>query len=149
MVMATAGLLTLLPTLAFGGIAGAEATDRFEPRMQRELVGLQDFDFDSGWFPMDSPVQLRLYAHAADSIDIEMLGDGVYDWSAETIAFEGDLMAGIFAIDVGLELQASVRFDLGPGLQWESDILGPYDYAIISDALFTPYLLPGNPERRS
>ncbi|MCX4242755.1 hypothetical protein [Paraliomyxa miuraensis] len=145
--MVTAGLLTLLPVLAFGGIPGTEATDRFEPRLQRDLVGFEDFDFDSGWFPMDSPVQLRFYAHAADSIEIEMLGSGIYDWGAETIAFEGELMAGTFAIDVGLQLQASVRFDLGAGLQWESDILGPYDYAIISDALYTPYLLPGNPER--
>lgn len=145
--MITAGWVATLGWLAFGGIAGSEATDRFEPRLQRDLVGFQDFDFDSGWFPMGSPVQLRLYAHAADSIEIEMLGDGVYDWGAETIAFEGDAMAGRFAIDVGLELTASVRFDLGPGLQWESDVLGPYDYAIISDALYTPYLLPGNPDR--
>lgn len=144
--MVTAGLLAPLCWLAFGGIAGdAVATDRFEPRMQRDLVGFQDFDFDSGWFPMDAPVQLRFYAHAADSIEIEMLGDGVYDWSTETIAFEGDPMAGRFAIDVGLELQASVRFDVA-GIVWESDILGPWDYAITSEAFYTPYLLPGNPD---
>lgn len=143
--MVTAGLLASIHWLAFGGIVGGEATDRFEPRMQRDLVGLEDVDFDSDWFPPDAPVQLRLYAHAADSIEIEMLGDGVYDWDAETIAFEGDAGAGRFAIDVGLELQASVRFDVF-GLQWESDILGPWDYAITSEALYTPYLLPGNPE---
>lgn len=144
--MLLAGSLALLPWLAFGGIAGdAVATDRFEPRMQRDLVGFEDVDFDSGWFPPDSPVQLRFYAHAADSIEIEMLGDGRYDWGAETIAFEGNAMAGRFAIDVGLELQASVRFDVA-GIQWESDVLGPWDYAITSEAFYTPYLLPGSPE---
>jgi MYXO-CTERM domain-containing protein len=140
-----AGILASLGWLAFGGIAEAPATDRFEPRLQRDLVGFEDFDFDSGWFPMGAPVQLRFYAHAADSIEIEMLGDAFYDWNAETIAFEGDPMAGRFAIDVGLELQASVRFDVA-GLVWESDVLGPWDYAITSEAFYTPYLLPGNPD---
>jgi MYXO-CTERM domain-containing protein len=145
--MVTVGLLAPLCWLAFGGIAGDPvATDRFEPRLQRDLVGFEDVDFDSGWFPMSSPVQLRFYAHAADSIEIEMLGDGLYDWNAETIAFEGDLEGGRFLLDVGLELQASVRFDVA-GLVWESDILGPWDYAITSEAFYTPYLLPGNPER--
>lgn len=143
--MLTAATL-VLSWLAFGGLpTDPPATDRFEPRLQRDLVGFQDFDFDSDWFPMDSPVQLRFYAHAADSIEIEMLGDGLYDWSAETIAFEGDPMAGRFLLDVGLQLQASVRFDVA-GIQWESDILGPWDYAITSEAHYTPYLLPGNPD---
>lgn len=145
--MVAAGLLASSLWLAFGGIPGdPPATDRFEPRLERELVGFEDVDFDSGWFPMDSPVQLRFYAHAADSIVIEMLGDGLYDWDAETIAFAGDPMAGWFLLDVGLELQASVRFDV-LGIQWESDVLGPWDYAVTSEAFYTPYLLPGNPER--
>ncbi len=145
--MVTVGLLASLGLLAFGGIPGETvATDRFEPSLERELVGFQDFDFDSGWFPPDSPVQLRFYAHAADSVVIEMLGDGVYDWDAEAIAFAGDPMGGRFALDVGLELQATVRFDVA-GLHWESDFLGPWDYAVTSEAFYTPYLLPGNPER--
>ncbi len=143
--MIMAPTIAALSWLAFGGIADATATDRFEPAMEQELVGFSDVDFDSGWVPAESPVQLRFYAHAADSIYIEMLGDAVYDWDAQTIAFLGDVMAGIFEIDVGLELQASVRFDVA-GLQWQSDLLGPWDYAIISEALFTPYLLPGNPD---
>lgn len=140
--MVTPGLLASLSWLALAGAS----SDRFEPRMHRDLVGFEDVDFDSGWVPANAPVQLRFYAHAADSIDIEMLGDGLYDWDAETIAFAGDPGAGRFGIDVGLELEASVRFDVA-GLVWESEILGPWDYAITSEASYTPYLLPGNPER--
>lgn len=154
--MVTVGLLASMSWLAFeglplaeggarGGVAAETASDRFEPRMQRDLVGFDDVDFDSGWLPMNAPVQLRFYAHAADSIEIEMLGDGVYDWDVETIAFEGDPGGGRFLLDVGLQLQASVRFDV-LGLQWESDILGPWDYAITSEAFYTPYLLPGHPD---
>ncbi|MEM7157230.1 MAG: MYXO-CTERM sorting domain-containing protein [Myxococcota bacterium] len=144
--MVTSGLLTSMLWLAHGGIPAGTASDAFEPRHSQDLVGLEDVDFDSGWLPADSPVQFRFYAHAADSIQIEMIGDGLYDWDTETLSFEGTEMGGYFLLDVGLELQASVRFDLGPGIQWESDILGPWDYAITSDAIFTPYLLPGHPE---
>ncbi|MEM9453673.1 MAG: hypothetical protein AAGF11_05810 [Myxococcota bacterium] len=144
--MLTAPTLAAFGWLAFGGIAEATATDRFEPSLEQQLVGFQDVDFDSGWVPANGPLQLRFYAHAADSISIDMLGDALYDWNAEAIEFVGDLQGGHFAIDVGLELQASVRFDVA-GFQWQSDLLGPWDYAIISEALFTPYLLPGNPDR--
>ncbi|MCA9707345.1 MAG: hypothetical protein KDK70_15940, partial [Myxococcales bacterium] len=144
--MITAPTLAALGWLAFGGAAEATAADRFEPSLHRQLAGFEDVDVDSGWVPANAPVQLRLQAHAADSIRIEMLGEATYDWDAQTIAFAGDPMGGLFAIDVGLELQASVRFDVA-GWVWESDLLGPWDYAIISDALFTPYLLPGNPQR--
>ena len=144
--MVTAALLASQLWLAHGGMAGATERDDFDPRLQRDLVGLDDVDFDSGWVPADSPVQLRFYAHVADSVVVEMLGDGVYDWDAEEIAFFGDEGGGHFSIDVGMNLQASVRFDVA-GITWESDILGPWDYAITSDAYFTPYLLPGHPER--
>lgn len=144
--MLTAPTIAALGWLAFGGVEDATAADRFEPSFEQQLVGFQDVDFDSGWVPAGAPLQLRFYAHAADSISVEMLGDAFYDWDAETIEFAGDPEAGLFAIDVGLELQASVRFDVG-GFQWQSDLLGPWDYAIVSDALFTPYLLPGNLDR--
>lgn len=144
--MVTAALLASQVWLAYGGMAGATESDDFDPRLMIDLVELDDVDFDSGWVPAGSPVQLRFYAHAADSVVIEMLGDGTYDWNAEEIGFEGHVDGGRFLLDVGMELQASVRFDVA-GLQWESDILGPWDYAITSEAIFTPYLLPGHPER--
>lgn len=143
--MLSATMLATLPWLALGGVSDASAVDRFDPSLERQLVGFQDVDFDSGWVPAAAPVQLRFYAHAADAVIIEMLGEATYDWAGEEIAFDGDPGGGLFAMDVGLQLQASVRFDVA-GLQWQSDLLGPWDYAIISDALFTPYLLPGNPD---
>ncbi|MCH9686434.1 MAG: hypothetical protein K0V04_33685 [Deltaproteobacteria bacterium] len=143
--MVTPGLIVSLAWLAHGGGVAGAAVDRFEPAYAEDLVGLQDVDFDSGWFPANAPVQLRIYAHAADSIVVEMSGDGIYDWDAQTLGFEGDPDGGSFRLDVGLELQASVRFDVA-GIQWESDILGPWDYAITAEAPFTPYLLPGHPQ---
>ncbi len=137
-------------TLAFGGLPGSPTdttpqVDRFDPIHHADLVGVQDVDFDSGWVPADSPVQLRLTAHAADSVDIEMFGEAAYDWAAQTLGLTGDPDAGWFSLDVGVQIHAEVRFDVA-GITWQSDLLGPWDYAIISEANFTPYLLAGHPQ---
>lgn len=134
--------LALAPSHAHAevGVAG------FAPTHQQQLVGLEDFTFDSDWFPMNAPLQLRLIVHGGNSVQIDMPGEGHYDWAAETIEFAGDPGAGRLGVDVGFTLDAMVRFDV-LGLQWESDIIGPYDYAVIAEDSFTPYLLPGNPER--
>jgi MYXO-CTERM domain-containing protein len=132
--------------LGFGGLAPLVSTDRFEAQLQEDVLGIRDVSFDSDWFPPDSPVQLRLLVHAADTILIEMPGEARYDWAAGTIAVAGDVREGSFTIDLGAQLHASVRFDVA-GIQWESDLLGPYDFATTSTADFTPYLLPGNPDR--
>lgn len=135
-------LLALVPASAHAEVTDAD----FTPIHSQQLVGLEDFTFDTDWFPMDQPLQLRLIVHGGNSVAIEMPGDGNYDWGAGTIHFSGDSGAGHFAVDVGFTLDARVRFDV-LGIQWESDIIGPYDYAVISGTNFTPYLLPGNPDR--
>ncbi len=134
--------LSLAPSLAAAEVVSAD----FTPVHTQQLVGLDDFTFDTDWFPMDQPVQLRLIVHGGNSVAIDMPGDGLYDWGVGKLHFEGDDGAGRFAVDVGFTLDAKVRFDVF-GLQWESDIIGPYDYAVISEEPFTPYLLPGNPDR--
>lgn len=140
-----------LPLAALAALAPAPAAAEivdapFAPTFEQKLVGLDDFTYDSDWFPMDAPLQLRLIVHAGNSVKVSMPGVAHYDWDPQAIAFEGTPMAGELAFDVGLELDAKVRFDVA-GIKWESDIIGPYDYAVISANPFTPYLLPGNPER--
>ncbi|MBK7826282.1 hypothetical protein [Nannocystis sp.] len=140
-------LAVLFPgLLAAAPARGEEAVSPFAPVHEQMLVGLDDFTFDSDWFPMDAPLQLRLIAHGGNSVQIDMPGAGRYDWDNESIDFVGDPDAGRLGLDIGLTLDAKIRFDV-LGLQWESDILGPYDYAVIAEDGFTPYLLPGNPER--
>lgn len=118
----------------------------FAPAHEQKLVGLDDFTFDSDWFPMNAPLQLRLIAHGGNSVQIDMPGVGNYDWDAQAIAFVGDAEAGRLGVDVGFTLDALIRFDV-LGVKWESDIIGPYDYAVIAEDLFTPYLLINNPDR--
>ncbi len=145
--MRTAGVFLasfLAPSVA---LAAPESQD-FSPDLELELLGFDDQTFDTGWIPANSPVQMRFYVHAGNSIFIAMPGDAQYDWEAETIRFEGHPETGIFEYDLGLEIEAKVRFDV-EGQVWESDLLGPYDWAIVADDAFTPYLLEGNPDRPS
>ena len=137
-----AALLALTPAVASAELADHE----FTPMHLQQLVGLDDFTFDTDWFPMDSALQLRLVAHAGNSVQIVMPGAATYDWDAAQIHYTGNPDAGTFDIDVGLTLDSKIRFDV-LGQQWESDILGPYDYAVISGATYTPYLLSDNVER--
>ena len=139
-------LLTVLFALAPSAASAEVGVAGFAPSHAQQLVGLDDFTFDSDWFPMNSPLQLRLIAHGGNSVHIDMPGEGRYDWSAGTIGFAGDPQAGRLAVDIGFTLDALVRFDV-LGLKWESDIIGPYDYAVIAEDSFTPYLLVGNPDR--
>lgn len=133
--------LALAPSLARAEVGVAP----FSPEYEQQLVGLDDFSYDSDWFPADAALQLRLIVHAGNSVTISMPGEASYDWNAAEIRFEG-AEGGAFGLDIGLEIDAKIRFDV-LGVQWESDILGPYDYAVIADASFTPYLLAGDPER--
>ena len=140
--LALAALLALAPTAALADIG----EDEFTPVHLQQLVGLEDFSYDTDWFPMDAALQLRLIAHAGNSVTIKMPGQAIYDWTDEHISFLGDPDAGTFDLDIGLELDAKIRFDV-LGQQWESSFIGPYDYAVISGATYTPYLLFENPDR--
>ncbi len=140
---ATAALL-LLPGSARA--EGPEESDDFSLYEQLLLLGFEDSGIDTGWIPQGSPVQMRFFAEAANSVTMDLPGEAIYDWESETLRFEGEPDAGSFEYDVGLEIFASVKIDLGI-VQWESNILGPYDWDLEAIAPFTPYLLEGNPDR--
>ncbi|NVB39540.1 MYXO-CTERM sorting domain-containing protein [Pseudenhygromyxa sp. WMMC2535] len=140
----TCGLASLAPTPALA--EGPEESDDFSPFLELLLLGFDDASLDTGWIPQGSPVQMRFYASASNSVVMSLPGDAIYDWEEETLRFEGSPLAGVFEYDVGLELQASVKVDVSV-VQWESDLLGPYDWGVDELVEFTPYLLPGNPDR--
>jgi MYXO-CTERM domain-containing protein len=138
------GLLALLPATA--AAQGPTEDSEFSPFYEELLLGLEDTGVDTGWIPNGSPVQMRFFADASNSITIDLPGAAHYDWRTQELRFEGDAMAGLFEYDVGLEIVASVKVDLDIA-QWESDLLGPYDWGIEASTTFTPYLLEGNPDR--
>lgn len=126
--------------------AGDPVTDRFDNIDQIQIAGFTDVTFSTGWIPAGSPVQLSIDVAAANTLALSMFGEALYDWETETVRFEGGDQGGSFQYDVGLQLHAAVKVDV-IGFSWTSDLLGPYDLLVDDDAKFTPYLLPGNPDR--
>ena len=125
---------------------GPEVSTPFAPTHQRQLLDLDAANFDTGWIPQGSPVQMRFLVEASNGVNIALPGQAIYDWRTEELRFAGDLMAGSFGYEVGLDIVASVKVDLSIA-SWESDLLGPYDWSSDALAEFTPYLLEGHPMR--
>ena len=143
-IVLAACLTALAPGLA--AAQGPTEPADFTPTYEEQLLGFEDATIDTGWIPNNSPVQMRFYADAANSIIIDLPGTAYYDWQTEELRFEGDPMAGFFEYDIGLELVASVKVDVSLA-QWQSELLGPYDWGVQAATMFTPYLLEGNPDR--
>jgi MYXO-CTERM domain-containing protein len=137
-------VLVLAPALA--SAQQPEERDDFDAFYENQLLGFDDFGLDTGWIPNGSPVQMRFYASAANTVASVMTGDAFYDWETQQLRFVGAQNGGYFSYDVGLELFAGVKVDVAL-VQWESDLLGPYNFAVDELAEFTPYLLAGNPDR--
>ena len=139
--------LGLVAALSWSSPALAEVeSDTYFTERAHEVLGLQDFDWDSGWLPGGSPIQVRFTAHAGNTVYVAMDGDGSYDWDTQTIDFEGAVEGGVFDLDFGIDLQSQVQFDI-LGQQWVSDLFPPVNYGVFEDILFDPYLLPGQPQR--
>jgi MYXO-CTERM domain-containing protein len=144
--LALLGLTCLLLVPLRAAANGPQEPADFSPTYEQQLLGFEDAGVDTGWIPANSPVQLRLFADAANTVTIDLPGTAYYDWRTEELRFEGEPTAGFFEYDLGLEIVASVKVDVSLA-QWESDLLGPYDWGVQAAEMFTPYLLEGNPER--
>jgi MYXO-CTERM domain-containing protein len=132
-------LLLPLPALA------ADASPYFTERLE-QVLGFDDFDYDSDWVPGGSPIQVRLTAHAGNTIYVGMDGDALWSWEQGAFSVDGAVDGGDFEIDIGLNIEAQVRFDI-LGYTWEGDLMDPFGYGVFETALYDPYLLPGHPDR--
>ena len=122
------------------------AVSIYDTWYEAEVLGLDNFDFDTGWLPAGSPIQVRMIAHAGNTVSVSMDGDALFSWEESAFSVEGAADGGEFTIDAGLDVQAQVRFDIA-GYEWDGDLMDPFLYGIFESVVFTPYLLPGHPER--
>lgn len=125
--------------------AATESAPYFTERSE-QVLEFEDFDYDSGWQPPGSGIQVRFTAHGGNTVYVGMDGDGFYDWNAEQISFDGLAEGGSFDVDFGVDIQSQVRFDI-LGYQWQGDLMDPITYGIFEAIVFDPYLLPGDPYR--
>lgn len=139
-----ADLLSFLLLLPAPALA-AESAPCFTSRTE-QVLGVDDFDYDSDWIPGGSPIQVRLFAHAGNTVYVGMDGEALYDWDALAFSVLGTVDGGEFEIDIGLLVEAQVRFDI-LGYEWEGDLMDPFDYGVFQSVVYDPYLLPGHPQR--
>ncbi len=113
---------------------------------EEQVLGVDDFDFDSGWIPSGSPIQVRMTAHAGNTIYVEMDGTAHYDWEIDSVSFEGATEGGLLEFDLGLETSSQVMFDI-LGYTWTGDLMDPILYGVFETITFDPYLLLNHPDR--
>jgi hypothetical protein len=92
-----------------------------------ETIGA-DFDFDTGWLPSGSDIQVRLVAFLHGRTNVQMSGWDDVTWpDALTVTVNGEKASGSIAIDDGFEVRAQARFHVtvgGVDYDWSGDIPG-------------------------
>lgn len=158
------GLRTLVAILAAGGgvllvpgTAGAAIPGRTESPVHWEYS--QDFcgvgvDWDTGWVPSGSDVQVRIQFRIACDFQSELDGKGVLVWPPATqLFFQGDPRGGDFSQAIGVFFDARIRWDIDTPIgHSRGEMPIPYvphiDIGCLDRGMqFTPFLLSGNPDR--
>ncbi|MCR9161451.1 MAG: MYXO-CTERM sorting domain-containing protein [Nannocystaceae bacterium] len=132
-------LLVGVLTALVGTEAHAETdSDNFNPQ---HTFRPNEFPWESGPINLIFGVSVNLTAAAYHEVDLEMLGQGEYDFDAQTLTFTGDADGGTMENALGVEIGVVVDSPLGM-----FDV-GIYNIEETADGTFSPYLLPGDTER--
>ncbi|MCC6901524.1 MAG: hypothetical protein IT377_21310 [Polyangiaceae bacterium] len=102
------------------------------------------FDFDTGWVPQGSDLQVRFFLKIPASTTVELDGALETTWpEAMTLATPGGTH-GLLKFDYGLELGAKAKLDVavvGVPVKWEGDI--PYvpkvNFHLAAETTFAPW----------
>jgi MYXO-CTERM domain-containing protein len=104
----------------------------------------QEFPWESGFIPDSGPLQINLEATAYQEIDIDMFGDGNYDFDNQQLTFIGEPGSGVFMNTLGIAITATIAIDFIVSTEFE---VGLYNIEEDAMAMFDPYVLPGAPVR--
>lgn len=157
------GMCALVATLAASGVllapgsASAAIPGRTESPVHWEYF--QDFcgvgvDWDTGWVPSGSDVQVRVQFRIACEFETAADGKGVLVWPPATqLFFQGDPRGGEFSQAIGVFFDARLRWDIStPVGDSRGEMPIPYvphiDIGCLDRGMqYTPFLLSGNPDR--
>ncbi len=137
-----AALLAVPTALTARPAAAAVAEAPYSPALDHTVT---EFPWESGFIPSGGPLQINLGAAAFQRAVLELPGHAEYDWDATEILFRGDLEAGQFTNVLGAEVTATVAIDAF-GIMTQVEV-GIWNIEETAGGTFTPYLLPGNPDR--
>lgn len=86
------------------------------------------FDFDTGWVPNGSPLQVRLYVDLPASTEVKLAGKLDTNWPpAMTLATPGDPESGLLSFDYGVNIGVKAKIDVniaGVQINWTGNV--PY-----------------------
>lgn len=109
-----------------------------------------DVDFDTGWVPGGSPLQLRFQFFLGGSTEVEMGGTAVTSWPPPlNLQVPGRPETGRFSVDYGMEIHVFLRFDVrvaGIRYRFEQELPIPFipsDLRLADEVIFDPMVLPG------
>ena len=114
-----------------------------------------DFDYDTGWVPANSPVQVHLAARLHSRTSVELGGRLDTTWpEALTLSPKGTKDQGKLKIDQGLEVVAEARFSVtvaGKTYSWTGPI--PYvpqvNLLAANEVVFDPWAWKSTPAKVS
>jgi MYXO-CTERM domain-containing protein len=102
-----------------------------------------DSEFDTGWVPVDSPLQVRFEIESTGGAEVEMEGVGHMGWpEGLAVALDPVTDTGEIIVDAALEAVTSIRFDVDIYV-WESEI-DRRGIDVEGAAFFSPFLLNGD-----
>jgi MYXO-CTERM domain-containing protein len=112
-------------------------------------------DFDTGWVPSGSDVQVRIRFEIGCDYAASLDGKGVLVWPPSTqLYFQGDPRGGEFSQNIGIFFDARIRWDIDIPVVGHFTGEMPIPFVPTIDigcldrtAKFTPFLLSGNPDR--
>lgn len=129
------GVVAVVPRAAhaspvLASMCSAEETqcERADLAVTKLEKGPADFDFDTGWVPANSPIQIRLVVALHDRTEVDLGGTLDSTWPEPiTLTPKGTKGQGAITIDDGFEVSAQAKFTVDVGGQtysWTGDI--PY-----------------------
>lgn len=121
-----------------------------------EREAFDAWSFDTGWLPAANPklgspppIQLRFVGSVGGGFEARASGFLHLGWQPWQLWTTSEPEGGVLTMDVGAELQVSMRVDLvlpdGTPFFWEGPMPGHegFDYRFASTAPFAPFLLEG------
>ena len=128
-----ASLVSFVPTAAHA--ATASMCSVTETKCERAVLSVSkaekapfDFDFDTGWVPSNSPVQVRLVAKLHSRVQVELGGTLDGTWPEPlTLTPKGTPALGRISVDEGVEVEAQGKFSVtvaGTNYAWTGTLPG-------------------------
>lgn len=124
--------LVVAASLGLASVASAQAPcvgtgtcETFPFDQTYSSTGFMAIDFDSGWLPGGSPLQIRATLHIGGASTVKLAGTGGVSYPpAVRASFLGE-DGGYVSVDYGIEVHLYFRFDI-LGVGWEGEIPIPY-----------------------